>query len=96
MGKARNDYVRVIVSGHIAVQRTTAEYIAARKRHEERVLQIVVRRYFQCTRDRSGRQTALSLQDAPAKSQIDDAYRNRKNPPRPPAANSGTVIMLKL
>src|SRR5690348_5389765 len=43
MGKARNDHVRVIVSGHVAIQRTTAEYIVARKRHEERVLEIVVK-----------------------------------------------------
>ena len=40
--RTRNDHVRVIVSGHVAVQHTTAEYIVARKRHEERVLQIVI------------------------------------------------------
>jgi hypothetical protein len=42
MGKARNDHVRVILSRHVAVQRTTAEHIVASKRHEERVLEIVV------------------------------------------------------
>ena len=34
--------MRVVVRGHVGVQRPTAEYIMSRKRYEQRVLDVVV------------------------------------------------------
>ena len=42
VGKAGDDDVRIIIRGQVAVQRATAQDIVARKRDQQRVLDIVV------------------------------------------------------
>ena len=44
MEKTGDDDVRVVVRGHLIVERTTAEDVVSRKRHQHRMLDIVVER----------------------------------------------------